>query len=76
MKLINFIISHFNDSNDKTKIRQQTKEMQNQLKVGLTLAHRTDCTKDVRFQTVSAAFISLCLQSFVFSFLHLSIYCQ
>lgn len=50
MKLINFIISSFSDSIDTRQILKQTIEMQYQLKSGLSLANRTEWTKDMLFK--------------------------
>lgn len=59
MELIRTIISSFNDSMYKTQILEQTKEMQNQLKSGLSLPQCTHWTKDLWFQTVSPTFFLL-----------------
>lgn len=63
MELIGTIISSFNDSMYKTQILEQTKEMRNQLKSGLSLSQCAHWTKDLWFQTVSSTFMSLALLS-------------
>lgn len=52
MELIGTIISSFNDSMYKTQILEQTKEMQNQLKSGLSVSQCAHWTKDLWFQTL------------------------